>query len=965
VTFRFSRWMWISIAGGVILILGGKLTLDMYFATSELVLTPSVPDELHDPRTTEELEALCFGILNDQKIQEQCETVLQESDWTLGVTLSEILAAGSGGQSAPVSEMFSAFRTRQVEQYDEKTTDPESVRATARELLKLWATLNIDSPDMKVVDRIGELAGEAIAAGSADVLIRMMAVRYGSQPITESVQQQLAELPDQLTAAGYSSQLRLLIQVYRFLERPPADMLNRKLVGREIIKDIVRYSEEFSSSKELDRVNWYYISNAAGLLDADERHLLYRRLMISEKTSPFILQMMAGLYYQDRAANRRGGGFASSVATDAWPSIEKDYTTASLHYRIAWILRPDIPHAAFQMTVISNVSPGDEHWSTRDWFELTCRAQFDFMPGYTAFLHAQLPRWGGSHQELLAFGKECAETKAFETSVPYALVRHIVQIGKETPNGTTWEDPSYVKILTDFWAAMDRWGTENNNDRTASQWKYQASVQVAVLIRNRRYAEARTILDAMKEPPLTVPMQDILRDPPLAVSSAYALADPEAAALVEIEKRFGAGIPADATEEEFDQAIKAVAAARANSSVLRAAMYLAARESSLTQQKKFLSGDWVDLQFDPQLDHWRIQDSVATVESPTSLRLSNLTLGDSAQLAIPRVAFPPPYELHVTLERIRGDEFLDRLGVNIGAMSQAVMFGEPGGITFVMDNEQGVIATYVPGGGTPQAYYVDGLENQATLRFQIWPGQYRCFYQDTLIPLLPVHEFLADSQLSLGSNPWEVDRGEIRISDVRVRKMGAPAPPAVDAPVEETIEYLSRVAELEPKNVLSRLLLADLLGQNKTLTDAMPHYEAVYQLDPSITRMHGALGMAYLENDREPEALELLLSSSKLRPMDPVLDGLAWLYATAKTDSLRDGQKALEMATEICDRTQNETWNYLATKAAALAELQRFPEAIEVMEKVIAVAPPDQHPLLQSILGEFQKNRPWRGKATE
>ena len=86
-------------------------------------------------------------------------------------------------------------------------------------------------------------------------------------------------------------------------------------------------------------------------------------------------------------------------------------------------------------------------------------------------------RWGGSHEELLAFGEECDATKAFETAVPYTLVDCISQIAKETSGGKPWETPSYVKTLTDFWAAMDHWGTENNIERTALQWKNQASFQ--------------------------------------------------------------------------------------------------------------------------------------------------------------------------------------------------------------------------------------------------------------------------------------------------------------------------------------------------------------------------------------------------------------------------------------------------------------------------------------------------------
>ncbi len=962
---QMSRWMWASIAGAVILLVGGKYALDQYFAVPEKEVSLPVPDELNDPRTTAELETLRFGTLDDEEVHRQCETLMQESDWTHGVTLSEILAAGPRGQNAEVHDIFAAFRTGLVEKYNQKTKDPESVRPAAQELLKLWANINVDKPDFDVLDKIGKSAHEAIAAGSTDPLIHTMALRYQTESLDEAGLKRLGELPEQLTAAGYSPVFSLLVQIYRLMHVDQNDAMNRRLIVKEIVRSTSLCMDEYSSNKELDRVSWFNLYNAAQIMDDGERELLYRRLLANEKTSPFILHMMAGVYYKLVAGNIRGLGFDNSVPDSDRPAIKQGSSAASLHFRKAWLLRPDLPLAAWSMIAIANGNRDSEHWSPRNWFELSCRAQFDFMPSYETFIYALLPRWGGSHEDLLAFGEECAATKAFETPVPYTLVDCISQIAKETSGGKTWETPSYVKILTDFWAAMDHWATENNIERTALQWKNQASFQAAVLVRNARYAEAKAVLDKLDGPPLIKPMLNIIPDPPLAVSSAYALAEPDAAPLVEIEKRFGEGIPRSATAEELDQAIKVVSEAKMKNQILRATMYLTEREYSLTLQRKFLSEEWVDLPFDPELNHWRIQDCVATVESPTSLRLSNLTRGDSTPLAIPRVAFAPPYELIVTLERLRGEQFLDRVGVNVGVISQAVLLGEPGGMTFVTDDHPRVAGTYLPNGVQRQTYYLDGLEDKAVMRLRIWTGQYRLYVNQSLIPVLPVSDFRANGQLSFGANVWEVDTGEVRISDIRIRKMNAPSPPPMDASPAETIEYLTSVVELEPTNVAPRLQLADMLTQNRQMKEALAHYEAVYKLDPEISRIHSLLGFAFLENGREQDALNLLLSASEKKPSDDVLDGLAWIYASAVTESLRNGQEALRISTDVCNRSQNQKWNYLATKAIALGELKRFPEAIEVMQKTVSMTPPEQKELMQSILGELQKNRPWRGKVSE
>lgn len=71
-------------------------------------------------------------------------------------------------------------------------------------------------------------------------------------------------------------------------------------------------------------------------------------------------------------------------------------------------------------------------------------------------------------------------------------------------------------------------------------------------------------------------------------------------------------------------------------------------------------------------------------------------------------------------------------------------------------------------------------------------------------------------------------------------------------------------------------------------------------------------------------------------------------------------RESLRLANQVCDQTQNRVWNYTATKAAALAESGRFPEAVAVMQQTIKIAPPDQHALPGRILSKFELQQPWR-----
>lgn len=86
---------------------------------------------------------------------------------------------------------------------------------------------------------------------------------------------------------------------------------------------------------------------------------------------------------------------------------------------------------------------------------------------------------------------------------------------------------------------------------------------------------------------------------------------------------------------------------------------------------------------------------------------------------------------------------------------------------------------------------------------------------------------------------------------------------------------------------------------------------------------------------------------------------IAWILATTRDDTLRDGRNALALVEPIA-RTRPSDPTVLSTLAAALAELQRFPEAIAVAERVLAVADPESAGLLADRLATYRGGKPWR-----
>jgi tetratricopeptide (TPR) repeat protein len=69
-----------------------------------------------------------------------------------------------------------------------------------------------------------------------------------------------------------------------------------------------------------------------------------------------------------------------------------------------------------------------------------------------------------------------------------------------------------------------------------------------------------------------------------------------------------------------------------------------------------------------------------------------------------------------------------------------------------------------------------------------------------------------------------------------------------------------------------------------------------------------------------------------------VLNNMAWVLATTPDASIRNGEKAVEMAQRAVSLSGNSQPRTLATLAAALAETGRFSEAIKTVERALQLA---------------------------
>jgi tetratricopeptide (TPR) repeat protein len=159
--------------------------------------------------------------------------------------------------------------------------------------------------------------------------------------------------------------------------------------------------------------------------------------------------------------------------------------------------------------------------------------------------------------------------------------------------------------------------------------------------------------------------------------------------------------------------------------------------------------------------------------------------------------------------------------------------------------------------------------------------------------------------------------------------------------------------------ILARQVLG---GDSVTLLEAMHHRSRILNKQGKIdqaaeaqeevlaarTRVMGlehpetlgsmcVLAVLRAKQGRYQDSRELIDQAIKLLPANEwqVRNSLAWFLATARYDEIRDGARAVEMATKACELTGYETATTVDTLAAACAEVGDFENAVRWSVKTL------------------------------
>ena len=692
----------------------------------------------------------------------------------------------------------------------------------------------------------------------------------------------------------------------------------------------------------------------------------------SDKITPWLNNVLLAELHRKRGWDARGGGFADTVDKDDWAQFEESLDLAKEKLQLAYQLHPERPEAASMMVAIAMASETED--DTRTWFDRAVAAEFDCIPAYNYYLASLLPRWGGSHEAMIDFANECANTGRYDTRVPMVwktCFRHIF----EDSNREDQSDPlrrravAYMRqydVLPTIQVVSEKYQAylKQQGGYSIFDTSYYRAWEFSVAYKLRQLDDAYEIYkkyDGDVEHPRIVTEYAVPGDVPVAhvVAANGAAADEVADIDDKTHPLFGK----ERTARESKKLLQKIEEAMAKNDLPAAKLYFEIKKELLEKEVDFHRGNWVNLNFTPELFRWSNYGGRYDAKSSTSLSASSSS--QEYQYLCYNTSFPPPYEVELTVEGI--DCYFWRKHLPAGIVCGR-MHGPKTGRFFWVDT-----LTHLFGCTAPDEFtsgFSMRKDKSIQIKVNVFDGYYEMFDGESYI-IREDKEF-EPGVLGVALTPWRTVSGEVRYSDFRIRKLNySKPPPAEDA--EARLAYYKKRLKTD-KTYLAHSLLAGVQLSLKRYKDSLDSFKAAEALSPNNPLAASGVADSLYMMQRDAEAVQAFERTLKncvgvykfKRPS--TLVQLIWLYSSSPDDAIRDGEKAVLYAKELLKtKTKRSplTWKRLNCIAAAFAEAGQFNEAIEHVQSAIELAQKsDQDKVddLEKKLKLYQDGKPYRMK---
>ena len=157
--------------------------------------------------------------------------------------------------------------------------------------------------------------------------------------------------------------------------------------------------------------------------------------------------------------------------------------------------------------------------------------------------------------------------------------------------------------------------------------------------------------------------------------------------------------------------------------------------------------------------------------------------------------------------------------------------------------------------------------------------------------------------------------------------------------MEEALTHLRQSLAKAPGFAQAHYNLGNVFLQLGRTDEAILQFQEALRLRPGTADYHRQLGNAFGRQGRMAELIGQYEKVLQIRPNDLRAAGhLAWVLATSPDSSLRNGARAVELASRADRLSGGQDPVLLATLAAAYAESGKFADAVAAIQRALSHA---------------------------
>jgi tetratricopeptide (TPR) repeat protein len=170
---------------------------------------------------------------------------------------------------------------------------------------------------------------------------------------------------------------------------------------------------------------------------------------------------------------------------------------------------------------------------------------------------------------------------------------------------------------------------------------------------------------------------------------------------------------------------------------------------------------------------------------------------------------------------------------------------------------------------------------------------------------------------------------------------------------DAAVDHLQQAIKLRPDYADAYFNLGTVLFQQGRLDQAIAQWRKALEIRPRDAEAHRNVGDALRKQGKVREAMSEYEQALNIAPEDTAaLNNLAWILATYSDASMRDGARAVTLATRAVQASGRRNPSFVRTLAAAHAEAGQFAEAAATAEAAKALANTQSKPELARRLEE-------------